>query len=159
MKSAKAKQTPVRAQLRQVDLAAVTVVLIRDLHVETLIGVHASERERPQTLVMDLEIELKSQRAADSDQLSDTIDYAAVVEDLRAQLAEQNFVLLERLARFVAERIIHRFGARRVVVDVAKAGILPRVGSVGVRMEWVARSRPAPALGFFSVPGSGSRIS
>lgn len=117
---------------------AVTV-FIRDLRVETLIGVYAAERVATRTLVMDLDIELDACRAADSDDISDTVDYAVVVADVRAELARKDYFLLERLAEFVAGRILARFGARRVAVRVAKPGVIEGVGAVGVSIE---RFRP-----------------
>lgn len=112
-----------------------TTVFIRDLSVSTLIGVHEHERRGPRSLLMDLDIELHASRAGQTDRLSDTVDYAAVVDDVRRCLADKSYFLLERLAEFVAERILEDFDAKRVVVHVAKAGVLEDVGLVGVRIE------------------------
>jgi dihydroneopterin aldolase len=117
-------------------------IFVRGLSIATVIGVPALERARPQTLLMDLEIELGPSRAGPSDRLADTVDYAAVVEDLRECLAQKRYFLLERLAEFVAERILARYGAVRVGVRIAKVGILKDVGSVGVSLE---RRRAASA--------------
>ena len=120
---------------------ATTVILIRDLAVRTVIGVYESERQAPRTLRMDLDIEIEAPRAAHSDELGDTVDYAAIVEDLRRELAHKKYRLLEALADFVIERLVERFGARRVAVQVMKVGIRPGVGGVGVR---IARRAEAP---------------
>lgn len=111
------------------------MVFIRDLAVTTLIGVYDHERRAPQPLMMDLDIELGANRGGKSDDLADTVDYAEVVDDIRACLAGTKYYLLERVAELVAERIIARFGARRVVVQIAKVGVLQDVRMVGVRIE------------------------
>lgn len=77
-------------------------------------------------------------QAADSDQIGDTVNYADVVEDLRASFAHQRHRLLERLVDAVASRILARFPVFRVRVRVAKLGILPEVAQVGVE---IIRSR------------------
>jgi dihydroneopterin aldolase len=118
-------------------LSGITV-FIRDLSVQTVIGVPDDERRQPQSLLMDLDIELDANHAAQTDHLADTVDYAAVVDDIRDCLAGKNYFLLERLAEFVAARILDVFGARRVSVQVAKVGILKDVRLVGVK---VTRSR------------------
>ena len=126
-----------------------TVLVIQDCAVRTVIGVHGAEREAPSTLRMDLEVELAPSAAAASDALADTVDYAAVVADLRAHLATLDCRLLERLAELVAARLIERFGARRVSVQLLKLGILDQVGAVGVRIQ----RRAAPHKALTSIPG------
>ncbi len=85
--------------------------------------------------MMDLDIEVAASRAGESDDLGDTIDYGAVVDDLRECLAGKGYYLLERLAEFVAGRILSKYGAARVRVKVAKIGIVKDVGLVGVDLE------------------------
>ena len=122
-------------------LSGITV-LIRDLSVQTLIGVPEHERRQPQSILMDLDIELDANPAGETDDLGDTIDYAEVVSDIRECLAGKRYFLLERLAEFVAGRILEKFGARAVSVKVAKVGILQGVGLVGVKIR---RSRAGRA--------------
>lgn len=141
---------PVRAQPGAAeDTQAGTTVFIRDLSVSTLIGVHEHERRRPRALLMDLDIELHASRAGQTDRLADTVDYAAVVVDVRRCLADKSYFLLERVAEFVADRILEEFDAKRVVVRVAKAGVLKDVGLVGVRIERCAAQAAAPAPSHF----------
>lgn len=123
----------------QEDPNSAITILIRDLSVRTVIGVPEDERRQAQPILLDLDIELDANRAAHTDDLGDTVDYAAVVDDLRGCLAGKNYFLLERLAEFVAGRILDEFGARRVRVKAAKVGILEDVGLVGVV---ITRSRP-----------------
>jgi len=110
-------------------------IFIRDLSVRTLIGVHEHERRQPQSILMDLDVELDVNPAGETDDLVDTVDYAEVVSNIREWLVGKTFFLLERLAEFVAGRILDEFGARRVSVMVAKVGILEDVGRVGVKIS------------------------
>ena len=57
---------------------SLTTILIKNLRVETLIGVYEHEKQAPQALKLDLELRLDARRAAFSDALSDTIDYDEV---------------------------------------------------------------------------------
>jgi dihydroneopterin aldolase len=115
-------------------------IFVRDCSVRTVIGVPELERRQPQTLSMDLDIELEVNGAARSDHIADTVDYAAVIAEIRECLAAKSYFLLERLAEFIAARILDEFGARRVTVQVAKVGILEDVGKVGVK---ITRARAA----------------
>jgi dihydroneopterin aldolase len=110
------------------------MIFIRELAVETVIGVHDHERQEPRRLLMDLDIELFASCAGRTDRIDDTVDYAAVVDLIRGHLSEQRYYLLERAAEVIAERILEEFRARRVRVSVAKLGILEGVGRVGVEI-------------------------
>lgn len=114
---------------------AAPVVFIHDLIAQATIGVYENERTQPMSLRLDLEIELPSSRAGETDQLSDTIDYGAVVDAIRSRLATTQCRLLERLAEVVAALVLDEFGARRVSVQIAKTGMFRGVGRVGVRIE------------------------
>ncbi len=111
------------------------IIFLDEILIDTKIGVYEWERTQPQTLRLDLEIGIPSQQACHTDDLADTIDYAVVVEQLRAKLAVQDFLLLEALADHIAHWLISHFGAPWVRVSLAKIGIIPGVRQVGVRIE------------------------
>ena len=99
-----------------------------------LIGVYDWERERKQTLILDLEISVP-ERTGTSDDIGDTIHYGDVCEVVRRSLAEQDFLLLETLAEHIAQLILNDFGAVKVRIRIVKPGILPDVAQVGIEIE------------------------
>ncbi len=113
-------------------------IFLHGLKADTLIGVYDWEREKQQTLILDLDIGTAA-RSVRSDSIDDTIHYGEVCEVVRQSLSNQTFLLLESLAEYVAELLIQDFGALWVRVRVAKPGILPNVREVGVEIE---RSAP-----------------
>jgi 7,8-dihydroneopterin aldolase/epimerase/oxygenase len=115
-------------------------ILIRDLRVEALIGIHRRERHVTQTLSLDLDIGLPSTEVFASDRVADTIDYEQVALRIRALASAQHYRLVETLADRVAAMLVGDFGAPWVKVSVAKIGILPNAKFVGITIE---RRRPA----------------
>lgn len=111
------------------------IIFIDDLRLSTLIGIYPREKAMPQTIEMSLQIGTSTASAGSSDHIGDTINYAAVVERLRTELATQHFNLLERLAEYVAGLLLDDFGAPWVRVSIAKLGIMPGVRRVGVTIE------------------------
>jgi dihydroneopterin aldolase len=109
-------------------------VFVRELAVETIVGVYEHERLAPTRLLMDLELDIRAV-AARSDLIGDTVDYAEVVASIREVLAIHHFRLLESLAEFVVGRLAAAFPVNRVWLRVAKTGILEEVGRVGVIAE------------------------
>ena len=110
-------------------------IVIRELRVEALIGIHRRERHVMQTLSIDLEIGLPSEAVFASDKVSDTIDYEQVALKIRALAASGHFRLVETFADRIARLLIDDFGAPRAKVSVAKAGILANARYVGVTVE------------------------
>ena len=111
------------------------IIFIDELRLSTLIGIYPREKVMPQTVEMSLQIGTSTVSAGASDDPGDTIDYAVVVERLRAELASQHFNLLEKLAEYVAGLLIEEFGARWVRVTIAKLGMMRGVKRVGVIIE------------------------
>jgi 7,8-dihydroneopterin aldolase/epimerase/oxygenase len=110
-------------------------IVIRDLRVEALIGIHRRERHVMQTLSLDLEIGLPNSAVFASDKVSDTIDYEQVALRIKALAAAQHYRLVETFADRVATLITSDFGAPWVKVSVAKIGILPNAKFVGVTLQ------------------------
>ena len=110
-------------------------IVIRELRVEALIGIHRRERHVTQTLSIDLEIGLPGEAVFASDKVADTIDYEQVALKIRALAASGHFRLVETFADRIARMLIDEFGAPGVKVSVAKMGILANAKYVGVTIE------------------------
>jgi 7,8-dihydroneopterin aldolase/epimerase/oxygenase len=83
-------------------------------------GVSEAEREVGQRLVFDISFELDDCDATVTDRIEDTVNYAAVCEQVALGAQERNYKTLERLCAAVAERLIDRFGAESVRVKATK---------------------------------------
>lgn len=110
-------------------------IQIRDLRVETLIGIHKRERHVAQTVSIDLEIGLPGTAVFKSDKVADTIDYEQVALKIRALAADEHYRLVETLAERIARLLLEEFGAPWVKVSVAKIGVLANAKFVGVTLE------------------------
>jgi len=110
-------------------------ILIRDLRVETLIGIHKRERHVAQSVSIDLDIGLPGTAVFESDKVADTIDYEQVALRIRALAASGHFGLVETLAEKIARLLLEDFGAPWAKVSVAKIGILGNAKFVGVTIE------------------------
>ena len=111
------------------------VIVIRDLRVEALIGIHRRERHVMQTLSIDLEIGLPSEAVFSSDKVADTIDYEQVALRVRDLAASGHYRLVETFADRIASLLIGDLGAPWAKVSVAKMGILANAKFVGVTIE------------------------
>ena len=111
------------------------LIFIDELRAETWIGIYPREKAMPQTVEISLRIGVSTASAGASDDIRDTVDYAVVVDRLRADLAASHFNLLEKLAEHIATWLLEEFAVNRVRVSVAKLGMMAGVKRVGVIIE------------------------
>jgi len=110
-------------------------IILRDLRVEALIGIHKRERHVTQTVSIDLDIGLPGTTVFTSDKVSDTIDYEQVALKIKALAASGHYRLVETLAERIARLLLEEFGAPWAKISVAKIGILANAKFVGVTIE------------------------
>jgi dihydroneopterin aldolase len=111
------------------------IIFLRELKIETLIGVYEWEKRIPQTLQFDLEIALPSSRACQTDDINDALNYADVVRCIQNELASRHFNLLEALAEHIAQILLNEFNAPWVKVRVAKLNAIRGSKMVGISIE------------------------
>jgi dihydroneopterin aldolase len=111
------------------------IIFLREIRLDARIGIYKRERAITQTVELDLELALPDDRVFKSGKVTDTIDYAVVIERIRVALIEQHYGLVENLAEHVAQIILKEFHAPWVRVSIAKIGAQPRARRVGVVIE------------------------
>lgn len=119
-------------------VAAVRVhdrILIEGLQVDALVGVYAHERDAAQPLLLDIELAYDNLRAAGSDDVADTIDYAAVCAMARDVIAQRDPQLLETLAEALAAQLLLAFDTPRVRVRIRKPLAAQALGAASVGIE------------------------
>jgi 7,8-dihydroneopterin aldolase/epimerase/oxygenase len=95
-------------------------VLLREVRVPAVIGVHGWEREVEQTLLFSVEMETDAAKAAERDDLADAIDYSAVAETIRSVVRAGKFRLIETAAERVAERLLAEYRLDWLRLEVVK---------------------------------------
>ena len=98
------------------------------LEVECVIGERADERARTQRLVVEAELTV-SDAAADTDDLADAADYAALADRIRAALVAAKCRLIERAAKIVHGVCLADPHVSAARVSVTKAGAVPGLAS------------------------------
>jgi dihydroneopterin aldolase len=114
---------------------------VRGLRCMVVCGALQEERTRAQPLVIDLDVELDADRAAETDALADTVDYATLCDLAVDALVTARPQLLEHASDVVARAVL---GAdpRVLAVTATVAKVRPPIphdaATVGVRRR-VAR--------------------
>jgi dihydroneopterin aldolase len=120
-------------------------LLIERLEFQGHCGVTDAERQAPQPIAIDLELEYAPgafDRAASTADIANAVDYAAVSARVLEIGRKQPYVLLETLGEAVMAMLFREFPVTHAKLWIRK--VVPPVdgvrGSVGVRLE---RARPA----------------
>ena len=97
------------------DRIAVTGIAARGVH-----GVLEHEKRDGQTFVGDVALGVDTRRAAESDDLTRTVDYSAVAADVVAIVGDGSLDLIEALAQRIADACLARDLVEAVEVVVHK---------------------------------------
>lgn len=95
-------------------------ILARGMTFKGCHGVLAKEKSDPQPFSIDLEMYLDLRAAGQQDDLSLTVDYAQVFEQIRKIVEGESFNLIEALAENIAASLLYRFRLAGVKVTVYK---------------------------------------
>ena len=107
---------------------------LRGLRVLGICGALPEEKDRPQPLEVDLDLEVNLATPGQTDALPDTVDYGALARAAARVATTERFTLLERLAQRIADEVgadprveSVTVGVRKlrppVPVDLATAGV------------------------------------
>ncbi|HEY9032894.1 MAG TPA: dihydroneopterin aldolase [Pseudomonadales bacterium] len=111
------------------------IVYVRDLKIDTIIGIYDWEREVRQTVSLDLEMATDIRKAAQSDSIDDTLDYKAVSKRLIAFIAGSEFQLIEAMAEQCAQIVLDEFAVPWLRLRLSKPGAVRGARDVGVIIE------------------------
>jgi dihydroneopterin aldolase len=111
------------------------IVYIRDLRIETIIGIFDWERQVKQTVSLDLEMAHDIRRAAATDDIQYALNYKSIAKRLIAFIEQSEFLLVERMAEEVARIVIEEFSVPWLKLRVSKPGALRGSKDVGIIIE------------------------
>jgi len=101
---------------------------IQELTFDTIIGILEFERTTPQKVILDIELEY--------DYKDEFINYATVVEDTKALLIKQQYLLIEDALIGIKDMISKNYPqTKSLQIKLTKPDILPEC-SVGLSNFW-----------------------
>ncbi len=120
------------------------IVYIRDLRIDTIIGIYDWEREVRQTVSIDLEMASDIRKAAATDDIQYALNYKAVSKRLIAYVENRNALLVETLAEEIAQMIRTEFDVPWLRLRLSKPGAIRGARDVGLIIERGARPGVLP---------------
>jgi len=111
------------------------LVYIRDLEINTTIGIYDWEREIKQVVSLDLEMAADTRPAAREDNIQLALDYKKVAKRVIEFVENSSYQLVESLAEEVARLVMQEFDIPWLRLRLGKPGAVTGSREVGVVIE------------------------
>ncbi|MGH9339029.1 MAG: dihydroneopterin aldolase [Acidobacteriota bacterium] len=95
-------------------------IVIKGLSCQAHIGVTAQERANPQELLIDIELLLDLEPAANLDDIAMTADYRKLVETIERHIQASRYKLLETVAQAICKLVLEDTQIKSVHLTVRK---------------------------------------
>jgi len=111
------------------------IVYIRDLRIETTIGIFDWEQQIRQQVRLDLEMGTDIRAGASSDRIEDVLDYKSVAKRIIDLVENNELTLVEALAERIAQTVMTEFSVPWLRLTLGKPGAVRGSREVGVTIE------------------------
>ncbi len=111
------------------------IVYIKELEVETVIGIYDWERKIRQRVSLDLEMGTDIRQAAANEDIEQTLNYKSVSKRLISFIEQSEFLLVETMAEQVAQLVLTEFPVPWLRLRLGKPGAVRDAKDVGVIIE------------------------
>ena len=109
-------------------------IIISDIHLKTVIGVHDWEKKEPRDIIMTIELGVDISAAAKTDEINETVDYDELTQRLISFNKNKTFNLIETMAEESATLILKEFNVFNVQITLVKPQAMPFSKSVAVKI-------------------------
>ena len=111
------------------------IVFIRQLKIDTTIGIYDWERCIKQSIALDIDMASDIRPAAASENIEEALNYKAVAKRIIAFVEASEFQLVETLAERIAAIIMDEFGVPWLKLTLNKTGAVRGARDVGIIIE------------------------
>ena len=110
-------------------------IIIKNLSVRGIIGVHSDERQQPQEIVINTILFTNIKNAGQTDDIANTVSYSTVAKKIRTHAENAKRFTVEALAEDIARICLEESGVEKVMVRVEKPRAIRFADSAGVEIE------------------------
>lgn len=110
-------------------------IIITDLLVRGIIGVNDWEREKPQDILVNIELGADLRQAGETDNLEHSVSYRTIAKKVIAHAETAKRFTVEALAADIVALCLEEPGVQSARVKVEKPGAVRFARSVGVEIE------------------------
>ena len=108
---------------------------LKNLHIDCIVGIYPHERTAEQPLFVDVEVDHQFDRAAQSETVSETVDYDHLAAFLTELATDKRYQLIETFAKDAVDGILARWpDVLGVRIEIRKPNAVPAADASFVRV-------------------------
>ncbi|MCF6188870.1 MAG: dihydroneopterin aldolase [Cocleimonas sp.] len=111
------------------------IVYIRDLRIDAVIGIYEWEQRIRQQISVNIEMGWDNRKAAQSDDIKDTLNYKAAANLVKELVDKSEVQLVEALAENIAALLLEEMNIPWIKVSLGKPMAVTGSQEVGVTIE------------------------
>ncbi len=110
-------------------------ILIRKLETQAIIGIHDWEKQKKQTILVDMDLWFDCLPAAHSDDIKDALDYFTVCESVTNFIEQSKYELIETLAEKISQLVLRDFPCNKIKLSLYKPEAVANTQTVGITIK------------------------
>ena len=109
------------------------IIHIKNLRLKANIGTDDCERNNKQDIIINVKIEYDGTKAAETDNLNDTVNYYKITKQIIEEVEQSEFLLLEKLANHILQIVMQEPLVETATIEVDKPHAIHQADSVSIR--------------------------
>ena len=110
-------------------------ILIKDLVLKMLIGIHNFEKKKKQRVRFNLVINIDQNLIPNDKDLKSIVNYEQVIKTIEKIISRKHYPLLETLAEKIFSNLFENLRIRKILLRIEKLDVIKNTSSVGIELE------------------------
>ena len=110
-------------------------ILIKDLVLKILVGIHNFEKKKKQRVKFNLIINIDQDLVPNEKDLKSIVNYEKIIKVITKMTAKRHYLLLETLAEKIFSELFKNFRIKKIILRIEKLDIIKNAASVGIEIE------------------------
>ena len=110
-------------------------ILIKDLVLNMLVGIHNFEKKKKQRVKFNLIINIDQNVAPNDKDLRSIVNYEQVIKTITKITSKKHFPLLETLAEKIFFKLFENPKIKKILLRIEKLDVIKNTTSVGIELE------------------------
>ena len=110
-------------------------ILIKDLVLKMLIGIHNFEKKKKQRVKYNLIINIDQNLIPNDKDLKSIVNYEQVIKTIMRITSRKHYTLLETLAEKIFLKLFENLRINKILLRIEKLDVIKNTTSVGIELE------------------------
>ena len=110
-------------------------ILIRDLVLKMLVGIHNFEKKKKQRVRFNLVINIDQNLIPNDKDLKSIVNYEQVIKTIMRITSRKHYPLLETLAEKIFLKLFENLRIKKILLRIEKLDVIKNTTSVGIELE------------------------